>query len=64
MGAGCCLAGVIDVHYDLVVSRAQVELSEIASDLESVEKLVHQWDGELVLGGVLIEGVVVDAETP
>ena len=63
VGAEGGLGNVVGVHLHLVVARAQVELGEEARALELVEELINHWDRELVLRGLGVEGVVVDAET-
>jgi hypothetical protein len=45
-----------------MVTRSQVQLAEVASTLELIEKLVHHWNRKLVLDGVLAEGTIVNAE--
>ena len=57
------LGDVVRVHPHLVVARTQIELGEEASPKELVEELEYHRYGELVLGCLGVEGMVVDAET-
>ena len=43
---------------------AQVNLGEGLGATEFVEELFNNWDRELVLHGLLVEGAVVDVEVP
>jgi hypothetical protein len=64
VGAKHHLVDVPREHAHLMVSRAQVELCEVAGAMQLVQELVHHRDGELVLGRPRVEGAIVDAKTP
>ena len=58
------LGDVVRVHAHLMIARAQVELGEEARAMQLVQELIHNGNGELVLGRDGVEGAEVDAETP
>ena len=63
VGAESGLLDVRRVHPHLVVPGAEVKLGEVLRPMELVEELINHRDRELVLRGLGVEGVVVDAET-
>ena len=64
VGAECRLLRVGQVHAHLVIAGMQVQLGEEHGAMQLIEELVDQRDQELVLGGLVIERAVVDAEAP
>jgi len=59
-----CLGDVIRMHAHLVVPAAKVDLGEEAGTLQLIQELIDHRDRVLVLDGGVVEGSVVDAETP
>lgn len=64
VGSEGCLLNVGGVHVHLMVPQAQVYLGEELGAMELIEELVDHWDQELVLGHLIVERPVVDAEMP
>jgi hypothetical protein len=48
----------------LVIARAEVELGEALGAVEFIEEVIDHWDQEFVLGRLVVESPVVDAEAP
>jgi hypothetical protein len=58
------LVYVISMHPHLVVAQAEIKLGEEGHTAELVEWLFNDGDGELILDGAAIEGVIIDIEVP
>jgi len=58
------LRDIIRMHPDLVVAAAEIDLGEVAGALELVEELVNDRNWKFILHGLVIEGPIVDAESP
>ena len=64
MGTEHRLLDVVRVDAHLVVAGAQIQLGEEARVVQLVDEFLDHWDRELVLHRALVQGTVVDAETP
>ena len=60
----CGLGDVIGVHAHLMVPAVEINLGEEAGTFKFVEKLINNWNRELVLDGAIVERPVVDTKTP
>lgn len=58
------LGDVIRMHAHLMVPAAQVDLGEELGTLQFVQELINHWYWKFVLHDGVVEGTVVDAETP
>jgi hypothetical protein len=47
-----------------VVAGTEVELGEVFGAMQLIQKLINDGDGEGILDGDGVQGVIVDAETP
>jgi hypothetical protein len=64
VGAERRLGDVIGVHPHLVVPGVEVKLGEEPRPVQLIQQFIDHRDRELVFGGLGVESVVVDAETP
>ena len=64
VGAKSCFSNVIRVYSDLMIASSEVQFGKEACSMEFIKQFFHYRDWELILDSLVIEGPIVDAESP